>query len=158
MLSRLWKWPGNRDNKCGPWTSSSTFPGSLLDMLSHRSCWTIDGIMLKSYSCLSLNQKRKNQNIKMPWRLPCWLCGEEPTCRCRRRQLDPWSSKIPRAESRWALEPQLLRRGARKPQLLSPRAAPARARAPRAHAPQQDEPLHGQAHALRLEKTPARHS
>ena len=27
--------------------------------------------------------------------LPWWLSGEEPTCQCRRRGVDPWDRKIP---------------------------------------------------------------
>ena len=52
----------------------------------------------------------------------------------------PGRSHMPRSD--WARAPQLLNlcSGARKPQLLSPRATDAEARVPRARAPQQDKP------------------
>ena len=36
-------------------------------------------------------------------RLPCWLSGEEPACKCRRHGFNPWSGEIPHASGQLSL-------------------------------------------------------
>ena len=79
------------------------------------------------------------------------LVWEDPTCRAATKLMhhNYWAC---------ALEPVSHNYWARTPQLLSLRAATTEAHAPRARAPQQEEPLQGEARAPQRRVAPARHN